>query len=344
MMKKKSTLEKLTPFVVGTCMLTLVASCGSDDDDSSSSTAQSEQQEGMFTGVLTPVNSQVTDGSSSAAASSSAASSVASAASSAATDVAAAASSAASAVASAASSAATGGLSSLMAIGGTVTVNHIGDNFQVMVDTTEATAASHPQFIYTGSRCPTAADDANGDGYVDVVEAMTASGQMLVPLDNDLKAQDAGGTFPSGANYSYDESTSYATMLADLQAPDTNTSDTLVKLGAGQDLNIGSRVVIVHGVPASTTLPATVQGVGTLTAQQTLPIACAVLTFASSTEAAAASAASTAAAAASSAASAASAAAASAASAASTAEAAAASAASAAASSAGSTTGTTTGM
>jgi hypothetical protein len=214
-----------------------------------------------------------------------------------------------------------------------------------MVDTTGATATSHPQFIYTGSRCPTTSDDTNGDGYVDVVEAMAASGQMLVPLDSDLTAQDAGGTFPSGANYSYDESASYAAMLADLQLPDANTNDTIVKLGANEDLNVGKRVVIIHGVPSSTTLPPTVQGISSLSPQQTLPIACAVLTFASSSEAAAAaaSAASAAASAASTAASAASAAAASASSAASTA-AAAASTAAAAAATTGSTTGTTTGM
>lgn len=275
-MKKKSTLDKLTPFVVGTCMLTLVASCGSDDDDSSSSSTQAEQQEGVFSGTLTPVNSQIADGGTTGASSAATAASAAAATSTTGDTGASAATTTGDTGASAAS---TGGLSALMAVGGTVTITQVADDFQAMVDATEATSASHPQFIYTGSRCPTTGDDANGDGYVDVVEAMTASGQMLVPLDSDLRSQESGGNFPSGSNYSYDESTSYQAMLADLRAVDEDTTDSIVKLGANEELNLGSRVVIIHGVPSSTTLPPTVQGINGLSPQQTLPIACAVLSF-----------------------------------------------------------------
>lgn len=62
-MKKKSKLEKFTPFVIGTCMLSLVAACGSDDDDSGSGTGADEQQErpqeGQYRVVLSPVNTNV---------------------------------------------------------------------------------------------------------------------------------------------------------------------------------------------------------------------------------------------------------------------------------------------
>lgn len=226
-MKKKSKLEKLTPVLLGTCMLTLVAACGSDDDDSNSSPQQqSEQQEGTYTGALTPLNSQI---------------------------------------------------SGMMAISGAVSVRQEADEFEAKVDVTGATAASHPQFIYTGSRCPTTADDTNGDGYVDAVEGTAAAGQMLIPLDSDLRSQSAGGSFPSGATYEYDEDSSYLALLADLRLPDTDTSDAMVKLGATEELNLGSRVVVIHGVPASTTLPPTVQGVDGLSPQQALPVACAVL-------------------------------------------------------------------
>ncbi len=226
-MKKKSKLEKLTPLLVGTCMLTLVASCGSDDDDSNANSQQQqdEQQEGTYTGVLTPVNTQITS-----------------------------------------------------AMGGAVSLRREGDEFEATVDVTNAPAAIHRQFVYTGSRCPTASDDTNGDGYVDAVEGSAAAGQMLIPLDNDLRAQIAGGSFPSGANYSYDEDASFSLLLTDLRLPDLDTSDSLVKLGTTDDLAIGSRVVILHGIPSSTTLPATVQGVDGLSSQQALPIACAVLT------------------------------------------------------------------
>src|SRR5688500_5580303 len=59
-MKRKSKLEKFTPVVMGVCMLTFVAACGSDDDSSSSAAPQQEQsQEGQFQVTLTPVNPNV---------------------------------------------------------------------------------------------------------------------------------------------------------------------------------------------------------------------------------------------------------------------------------------------
>lgn len=238
-MKKKSMLEKLTPLVVGTCMLTLVASCGSDDDDSNSGAQQqTEQQEGTFTGVLVPLNTQINDGGSTTG----------------------------------------GSVNSLAAVGGTVSLTRDADSFEASVDTTDATSAIHMQHIHAGSRCPTAADDTNGDGYVDAVEASAVTGGVLIPLDSDLRTQSAGGVYPSGSNYSYNESASFAIMLADLQLPDTDTTDSEVKLAAGEELNLGSRVVEIHGVPSSTTLPPTVQGVDGMSPQQSLPIACAVLT------------------------------------------------------------------
>lgn len=55
-MKRKSKLEKFTPIVLGVCMLTFVAACGSDDDSSSSATPQQEQtQEGIYEADLLPV-------------------------------------------------------------------------------------------------------------------------------------------------------------------------------------------------------------------------------------------------------------------------------------------------
>jgi hypothetical protein len=39
-------------------------------------------------------------------------------------------------------------------------------------------------------------------------------------------------------------------------------------------LDLDRRVVFIHGVPAATALPASVQSLGTVPAQVTLPIAC----------------------------------------------------------------------
>lgn len=260
-MKKKSVLEKLTPLVVGTCMLTLVASCGSDDDDSNSSPQQqTEQQEGTFTGVLVPINTQINDGGSSTGGTGSGTTTGDTGTTTGDTGT------------------TTGSMNSFAAVGGTVSLTRDADTFEATVDATDATSAIHMQHVHAGSRCPTAADDTNGDGYVDAVEASAVSGGALIPLDSDLRTQSAGGVYPSGSNYSYNESTSFAIMLADLQLPDTDTSDSEVKLAAGEELNLGSRVVEIHGVPSSTTLPPTVQGVDGMSPQQSLPIACAVLT------------------------------------------------------------------
>lgn len=267
-MKKKSVLEKLTPLVVGTCMLTLVASCGSDDDDSNSSPQQqTEQQEGTFTGVLVPINTQINDGGSSTGGTGSGTTTGDTGTTTGDTGT-----------TTGDTGTTTGSMNSFAAVGGTVSLTRDADTFEASVDVTEATSATHMQHVHAGSRCPTAADDTNGDGYVDAVEASAVSGGVLIPLDSDLRTQTAGGVYPSGSNYSYNESTSFALMLADLQLPDTDTTDSAVKLAAGEELNLGSRVVAIHGVPSSTTLPPTVQGVDGMSPQQSLPIACAVLT------------------------------------------------------------------
>ena len=228
-MKKKSKLEKFTPFVIGTCMLTLVAACGSDDDDSGSGSGADEQQErpqeGQYRVVLSPVNMNV-------------------------------------------AGSATGSGSFLIA----------GDEFSSTLQVDGAPSGTHIQHVHVGSRCATLGDDENGDGYIDAVEAGNISGGALIPLDSDLRSQEAGGRYPSGASYSYNETTSFQTMLADLRLEDTNTNDILVKLGADEDLNLEGKVVQIHGLPATTTLPPTVRGVDGLSPQQALPILCGVIT------------------------------------------------------------------
>lgn len=230
-MKKKSRLEKFTPFVIGACMLTFVAACGSDDDDSGSGSTtgpgQEEErpQEGQYRIVLSPVNPNVAGEAT-----------------------------------------------------GTASFRHEGDEFEAIVNIDGAPTAIHMQHVHIGSRCPAPADNENGDGYIDAVEAGNVSGGALVPLDSDLRSQAAGGIFPSGMTYEYNESTSFQAMLADLRLPDDNTEDTLVKLGADENLNLEGKVLMVHGIPSSTTLPPTVRGVDGLSPQQALPILCGVIT------------------------------------------------------------------
>lgn len=270
MMKKKTKLEKLTPFALGACLLTMVAACGGDNNDSSSSTQQQEdQQQGTFTGALAPINSDLSGGGTTGTSTgTSTGTTTGDTGTSTGTTT-------GDAGATAAST--TGVPGAFGIVGGTVSIRQEADEFQAKVDVTGATATSHMQHIHVGSRCPTMADDTNGDKIIDGEEAAKVTGEALIPLDTDLSSQAAGGVYPSGADYSYDQSTSFALLYADLQVPDADPTDGVAKLAAGEPMNLAQRVVEIHGVPASTTLPSTVKGVNGKTAQESLPVACTVL-------------------------------------------------------------------
>ena len=115
--------------------------------------------------------------------------------------------------------------------------------------------------------CPTAAADANHDGIVDLIETGKASGTTMVPFTTDPVSMDvAHGTYPKAdarGDYDYRETVS----LKDLDAA-------FDKAFPGGKLDLGKRVVYIHGVPSDTRLPATVQSLGPIPAQVTLPIAC----------------------------------------------------------------------
>lgn len=141
---------------------------------------------------------------------------------------------------------------------------------------------THVQHIHSLSACPTMARDVNADGFLDVVEGVPDYGPILIPLDGDLNSQ-AGGTATNPmANrsgvYSYSETASLARMLADLQAPDVDTTDVVIKLQPGEDLNLAGKHFVVHGVPASTNLPDSVASIHGLPGEATLPIACGTIT------------------------------------------------------------------
>ena len=134
----------------------------------------------------------------------------------------------------------------------------------------------HPQHIHAAAACPPPSADVNGDGFIDVIEGVPFYGPILVPLDSDLSSQ-AAGTFPSVHNHGgalqYRQRTGLSAMLSDLNAPDPDPSDAVVKLG-GSPLDLAGRHVVLHGVALDTPLPATVASLAGLPAQLTLPIAC----------------------------------------------------------------------
>lgn len=120
----------------------------------------------------------------------------------------------------------------------------------------------HPQHIHAAGSCPSPSADANNDGFIDVVEGVPSYGGIFVPLDADLADLSFQTSFPNPSNkagaITYKESVS----VSELES------------AAGEDLNLEGRHLVIHGVSAETDLPETVQSLGGLPANLTLPIAC----------------------------------------------------------------------
>lgn len=162
---------------------------------------------------------------------------------------------------------------------GTIEVRIDGD--EVVIESTVAGAPAgvkHFQNIMTNSECPTDASDTNGDGVVDIVEGGASFGKILIPLDSNISDQLLGNDFGPIANgagaYVYRKSTSFAQLMADLNADDPDTEDFFAKLSSSQNLTLSKRVVVVHGVSRNSDLPATVATLRDADADQLVPIAC----------------------------------------------------------------------
>ncbi len=117
------------------------------------------------------------------------------------------------------------------------------------------------------SKCPTARNDKNGDGIIDIVETEPVAGTTMVPFDADPIGMSAvNDTFPrAGADgsFSYEKTVSLKALEA-----------AFTKKFPGQRLDLDRRVVFLHGIPASTKLPAAVASLDHIPAQVVLPIAC----------------------------------------------------------------------
>jgi len=134
----------------------------------------------------------------------------------------------------------------------------------------------HPQHIHAAASCPPASADVNGDGFVDVIEGVPFYGPILIPLDDNLASQ-AAGAFPTAVGIqgllNYTATTSLTALLNDLNAPDPDPTDAVVKLN-GAPLALETRHVVIHGVDAHTPLPPTVASLPGVPAFLTLPVAC----------------------------------------------------------------------
>lgn len=141
--------------------------------------------------------------------------------------------------------------------------------------------AWHQQGIYYGKRCPQMSDDKNGDGIIDILEAMNVVGNMIVPLDANINSQVAGrNLFPLGdlaGYYHYERIASFKRLLEDLHSVDSDLEDHIGKLGPEEKFSFEKRVVMVQGVTQDIVLPETVAGLGKRKPFQTLPVTCGII-------------------------------------------------------------------
>ena len=115
--------------------------------------------------------------------------------------------------------------------------------------------------------CPSAAADANGDGYIDIKETEPASGTTMVPFNADPVAMDIPtDTYPHASalgSFKYEKTVS----LSALQAA-------FGKKFGGHTIDLDHRVVQVHGVVEIPALPSSVASLGPIPSRVTIPLAC----------------------------------------------------------------------
>lgn len=162
---------------------------------------------------------------------------------------------------------------------GSIEIQVEGDDFMVESMVKDSPAGiKHYQFIMSGSECPDFNDDKNLDGIIDIREMMNKTGKFFIPLDSNLSEQIAGMDYGPIANgtgsFIYRRSTTLSMLLSDLNAPDPDRADHLVKLPTGDYLKLAKKVVVILGVPKLIDLPDTVSNIDNFTEHESLPIAC----------------------------------------------------------------------
>ena len=149
------------------------------------------------------------------------------------------------------------------------TVN--GDNLTISVKVKDAAPGiTHWQHFHgfkdnRDATCATPAADRNRDGIVDLLETEPVSGTTMVPFIGDPVSMNvAEGTYPKASadgTYEYQQTVSLEALTA-----------AFGKAFDGAKLDLDRRVVLIRGTP--NTLPKSVQSLGPVPAQVTLPIAC----------------------------------------------------------------------
>jgi hypothetical protein len=115
--------------------------------------------------------------------------------------------------------------------------------------------------------CPTAKEDVNEDGYIDLIETEAIAGTTMLPFhEHPVTLEIPNDTYPVANNKgtaSYKHSDSVGELEKALK----------VKFKAPA-LDLAKRVIFVHGVGSDTKLPESVKSLPGVPAQVTIPVAC----------------------------------------------------------------------
>ncbi len=119
------------------------------------------------------------------------------------------------------------------------------------------------------ARCPTMADDANGDGVIDLVEAEAVAGTTMIPFhDAPASMEIPSQSYPdarAAGNLVYTHKVDFDRIQEAMEAKfDSPTA-------------LEKRVVLMHTVPQTAQLPDSARSLPDVPAHMTVPIACAEL-------------------------------------------------------------------
>lgn len=146
---------------------------------------------------------------------------------------------------------------------GVANLNIQGDELTIKVNANGLQPGMiHPQHIHASGTCPSMDDDANGDGFLDVIEGVPSYGPIFVSLDADLADLSFQTSFPNPDNTAGAITYKNSVSVNELES------------AAGEPLDLEGRHLVLHGVSADTELPESVQSLGGLPSSLTLPVAC----------------------------------------------------------------------
>ena len=162
---------------------------------------------------------------------------------------------------------------------GTAAVEIVGDAMRVTIHAVGLDSIAHMQFIASGHSCPTAAQDVNADGLIDVQEGLAAYGPFLIALDTALAVRPIDDVntagFPAGTTINYTEDAQLSAVENSLRGAPTTPPFT-TNLPTNGDFNPEGLAVVIMGDAFLFPQPLDSVWPG-FTAKQSTPVACGVL-------------------------------------------------------------------